>query len=148
MWRAIVSVIAGYVALSVWVAGTLAIAWAILGPSFAFQEGTTMTTTGWSVLAIALGIPGAMLGGFTTALIARTRTPILVLAGIVLVLGLAQGIGTEIARGGGPAAAPSKPVEELSFWEAPRYAMPPTWYGFTIPLVGCAGALAGGALRR
>lgn len=47
--RGILAVIAGYLAIAVWVFATLTIAWLVLGQSFAFEEGTTRTSMGWCI---------------------------------------------------------------------------------------------------
>jgi drug/metabolite transporter (DMT)-like permease len=70
---------------------TMAVALMVLDRSFVYEQGTLEVTGRWSLVGIALGIVGAILGGFVTAVIAPSprRTPVKVLAGILLVLGLA-----------------------------------------------------------
>ena len=92
MLRAIVSVIVGYVALSLWVFVTLGVAWFALGSEFALSEGTHEATTGWTVLMIGMGAIGAVIGGLITASSGRAVAPVKVLAGLVLVVGLALAV--------------------------------------------------------
>ena len=148
MWRAIAGIIVGYVVIFVWVLVTMAVALMVLGRSFAYEEGTLEVTVGWSLVAIALGLVGAILGGLVTALIAPSprRTPVKVLAGILLILGLALAVLHVFVDD--PMAEPPKPVAEMTMFEAASESIAPAWYNFAIPLVGCAGVLIGGGLKR
>jgi hypothetical protein len=148
MFRAILGVIVGYVVIFIWVAVTLAVAWVVLGSSFAYEEGTLETTVGWCLVMMATGVVGATLGGLVTALVAPspTRAPVKVLAGFVLVLGIVGAVWHLIVDE--PAAEPSKAVAEMTMYEAASESVAPTWYNFGIPVVGAAGVLIGGSLRR
>jgi len=148
MWRAIAGVIVGYVVIFVWVMVTMAVALMVLGRSFVYEQGTLEVTGGWSLVAIALGGVGAILGGFVTALIAPSprRTPVKVLAGILLVLGL--GIAVLHVLVDDPTAEPPKPAAEMNMFEAASESIAPTWYNFAIPVMGCVGVLIGGGLKR
>lgn len=147
MLRAIIAVIVGYVVMFIWVVATLTAAWFALGSDFAFNEGTYEASTGWSVVMLVLGLVGAVIAGCVTASIGRAAAPVKVLAGIVLVLGLAEAAVHQL-RPEEPETEPAAPVEELAVWEAAGKSQPPAWYSFTIPVVGCAGVLIGGRRRR
>lgn len=146
MLRAIFSVIVGYVVMALWVFATLAGAWFVLGSEFAHGEGTE-ASTGWSVLMLAMGLVGAVLGGLVCASIGRAAAPVKVLAGIVLVVGLAFGVLQVIGVGSDDAAA-AVPPEEMTMLEAMEGTKPPTWYSLALPFVGCAGVVLGGRMRR
>jgi hypothetical protein len=148
MWKAILGVIVGYVVIFVWVMATMAVALMVLGRSFVYEQGTLEVTAGWSLVAIALGVVGAILGGLVTALIAPSprRTPVKVLAGILLVLGLTLAVLHVFVDD--PTAEPPKPVGEMSMFDAASESIAPTWYNFAIPVVGCVGVLIGGGLKR
>ncbi len=156
MLRAIASVIIGYVVIVVWVIVTMTVAWLVLGQSFAFTEGTTEITTAWSVVAIVLGFVGAIIGGVTAAAIARSPTnrPVKVLAGLVLVLGLVEGVlylvgGDDADTVEGEVVVEDEAtgeVGEIGVMEAASKGEPPTWYLFTMPVVGLVGVLVGGGL--
>ncbi len=47
-----------------------------------------------------------------------------------------------------PMAEPPKTVAEMTMFEAASESIAPAWYNFAIPLVGCAGVLIGGGLKR
>ncbi|MHC4142731.1 MAG: hypothetical protein ACYSUF_12995 [Planctomycetota bacterium] len=132
MWKAILGVIVGYVVIFVWVMVTMAVALMVLDRSFVYEQGT-LEVTG---------------GGFVTAVIAPSprRTPVKVLAGILLVLGLAIAVLHVFVDD--PTAEPPKPVAEMNMFEAASESIAPTWYNFAIPVVGCVGVLIGGGLKR
>ena len=94
-----------------------------------------------------MGLVSAILAGFVTALIAPSprRTPVKVQAGITLVLGLAFA-GMHMAIDD-PDKEPSKPVAEMTVFEAASESVAPPWYNFSIAVVGCVGVLIGGSLR-
>ncbi len=148
MIRAILSVIIGYVALFIWVVATMTGAWFALGSDFAFDKGTYDASTGWSVVSLALGAIGAVIAGLVTTSIARTATPAKVLAGIVLVHGFVQAVAYQVGDATAEAAEQTVPVDELTVWQAATTTQPQAWYSYTLPLVGCAGVLMGGRMRR
>ncbi len=148
MLRAILSVIVGYVGLFIWVFATMTGAWFALGSDFAFNEGTYESNTGWSVLSLVLGAIGAVIAGLVTASIARTATPVKVLAGIVLVLGLVEAVAYQMGDATAEEAEQAVPVDELTVWQAATTAQPQAWYSYTLPFIGCAGVLLGGRVRR
>ncbi|MFG0252004.1 MAG: hypothetical protein ACF8NJ_03930, partial [Phycisphaerales bacterium JB038] len=115
MLRAIAAVIVGYVTLALWVMLTFSIAFLVLGKEFAFQEGSTQVTFGWILVSIVLGLIGAVIGGLVAGLIGANprRTPVKVLAGLVLVLGLLLAVAQLFAPAEGPVEA-REPDGEIS----------------------------------
>jgi uncharacterized membrane protein YeaQ/YmgE (transglycosylase-associated protein family) len=116
-----------------------------MGQDGAFQEGTTEVTALWIITSVVLSIIGALIGGVLAALISRGRsqTPVRILAGVVLVLGLASA-AVQLAK---PEPDPNaEPPGEISTMEAMSQARQPTWVAFANPVVGVVGVLAGGAL--
>ena len=163
MIRAILAVIVGFVVMAVWVMGTFAAAFFTLGESYAFDESTNQVTLVWCLLDLGLGLIGAVLGGFTAAAIGAgpTKTPVKVLAGLVLLLGLGQAAWMMY----GPEAEPEPSTEVLfnepvaedpegllakvrAQMEAAMEYEQPTWYPFALPVVGLVGVLLGGKLKR
>jgi ABC-type antimicrobial peptide transport system permease subunit len=158
MFRAILSVIVGYIVMAVFIAMCFTVMWIVLGRDFAFLEGTTEVTMGWTVTALVASVLAALFGGMVAAGIARTKTPVKVLAGIVLVLGLLQAFlymgqgeqGAEEVTAGEVVVEDEATgeTEEIAFWEAAQIAESPTWYNFAIPFIGLVGVLAGGCLIK
>lgn len=165
MIRGILAVIVGLIVMVVWVAVTLRVADVTIGESYAFDESTNEVTLVWWLLALGLGLIGAVLGGFTAAAIGAgpKKTPVKVLAGLVLLLGLGRAAWMMY----GPEAKP-EPSTEVLFnepgggtaegWWAKVIAEgeaamemgneQPMWCAFTLPVIGLVGVLLGGKLKR
>lgn len=144
MARNILSVLAGYVVMFVFVMVTFSLVWVGLGSGFAFEAGSTRVTTGWVVIALVLSFIAALAGGWVTSKIAMPpgRTPVIALAALVLVLGIIaafSAVNREI---------PPLPDRPLSTMEAASYAESPDWYHYSIPIIGVAGVLLGGSIGR
>ena len=169
MFRGILGVIAGYIVMVVIVVFGSAGLLLGFGESFASQdgaiEGTVEATAAWYAVEMPLALVAAILGGFTTALVAPSprRRPVMALAGLVLVLGFGMavyGVVAEKPAGtgegpSGPVAAADQGADEAKptglaryFQDSAEKAAPPTWYNFTIPVLGVVGVLIGGCLRR
>ena len=106
-----------------------------------------------------MGLVGGVFGGFLSAAIGAgpKKTPVKVLAGLVLVLGMGQ--AAMMTFGLMPPPEPSSEVlfnepagesspEWLDKLKAISEAEQPTWFRFTIPVVGLVGVLLGGKLKR
>ena len=146
MLRSILAVVVGYLVLAVFVSVTLMIGWIAVGPEVAFRAGTTRVAPAWLAINIPLSLAGAVLGGWIAALIGRhpRNTPVKVLAGLVLVLGLLQAVMLVTTV----RPAPTKPVTEMSMLEASAHGQQPVWYSFGIPILGAAAVILGGKLYR
>ncbi len=157
MIRGILAVIVGFIVIAIWVMGTTFAAFRTLGESFVFDEGTA--SLGWCGLQLGLGLVGGVIGGFLAATIGAgpKKTPVKVLAGLVLLLGL----GKAAFMIYGPDMEPESSSEVLfnepvagpenewiaKFKEMAQYEQP-RWFSFTIPVVGLVGVLLGGKLKR
>jgi hypothetical protein len=63
-----------------------------MGADGAFMPGSYEVTPLWLATSFVLGLVGAGAGGFVCAAVARSATPPLVLAGLVVVLGLVMAV--------------------------------------------------------
>jgi hypothetical protein len=131
MVRIILSVLAGYLAMAVLVM----ISFALVFVTSAFIVYTLLT----SVLA-------AVVGGYVTAVLAakRMRAAVAVLGGLVLALGLLLAVVGLMQPG--PTASAAE-IEQMSPKERAMQEKEPIWYAFSLPFLGAAGVVAGGALR-
>ncbi len=143
MVRKILGVIIGYVAMSVFVVVTFILALLVLGPDGAFKPGEFGPSNLWIAISFVLGFMGAVLAGLVCALIAKSSKPVMVLAGIALIMGLVLAI---------PALTTEPVIEErtedLPSLEAMQKGQQPGWVALLNPLIGAAGILLGGRLRR
>ncbi len=142
MVRAIVAVVVGYIALFIVVMCLFLGLWFVLGVDGVLQPGTFKGTMALNVGAVATSIVGALAGGVVCGLIAKTRTPVKVLAGIVLVLGLAAAVSTVMK----PEPGERKPG--LTVMEALQQGREPNWFAIVNPFVGAGGVLVGGMMVR
>ena len=146
MLRNILGGIAGYVVMVVVALAGIGVAWLALGGSGAFDGEGPYPSTAWIVLNLMSGLIAAFLGGLAARKIGRSPLAVMILAGLVLVLGIILALTAESSYA--KREPVEKPVAEMSFMEAGQHAKQPTWYNWVIPLVGAAGALAGGRDRR
>ncbi|MCC5822227.1 MAG: hypothetical protein LAT64_09540 [Phycisphaerales bacterium] len=142
MLRSILSVVLGYLAIFILVFLGLTIGYFALGADRAFRPGSYQVSGLWIGVWAAISLAAALAGGAVCAKIARAKTPVLALAGIVLVIGLLQAAGAALAtRPDDPAARePGTPFAEVL-----SNARSPVWVAFITPLLGATGVLLGGS---
>ena len=162
MIRGILAVIVGFIVMVVWVIGTTLAGMATL-TDLVLDESTREASLTWCLIQIGLGLVGGVIGGFLAAAIGAgpKKTPVKVLAGLVLLLGLGQAAWVMY----GPEAEPEPSTEVLfnepvaedpegllakvrAQMEAAMEYEQPTWYPFALPVVGLVGVLLGGKLKR
>ena len=144
MGRAILSVVAGYVAMFAAIFLAFSGLYLLLGQDLSFQPGSYEPSVLWTVVSFALGAGAAVLGGSVCARIARTATPPKVLAGVVLVIGLVSAVPV-LMTAATPAEARTGEVGNL---DAMMKAKQPSWVAVANPFVGFVGVLLGARLRR
>lgn len=142
MGRAILSVVVGYVVMAIIVACTFGVLMAILGADGTYKPGTYWTTNTFNAIVLAGGTVGAVIGGFICMLIVKSQRPVHVLAGLVLLIGLASAV----MNMGKP--DPTPPAGVPTFEEGSSRGKEPVWFSFTIAIAGPVGLLIGGRLRR
>lgn len=143
MLRAIGSVVVGYLTMAVIVFGGLTVAYISLGADRAFEPGGYDISKLWLSVMFVVGVVAALAGGFVAKLIAGACTPPKVLAGIVLVLGVALTIPT---MGTPPPQEPR--TAAVSNLEAMGKARTPAWAGFANALIGCIGVMVGAGMGK
>ncbi len=148
MLRTVLSVIAGYLSLAITAFLGVMLAWAVLGASAAFEEGSTTASVPWSLINCAFGLLAGVVGGWVASRIGKHpgNVPVKALSVLVLVLGLGLAVA-QLGKEVEPLPA-GKSSAELTFMEAGDVAISPDWYNFTIPFIGVAGVLVGGGLAK
>ena len=145
MVRNILGVVVGYVAIFAFIFLTFTILYLILGENNSFEPETFDVSLLWIIFSFILGLIAAILGGYICVLIAKNQKPAMVLAGVVLVLGIAMSI---------PALSISnEEVQEIRKanvpnMEAMQKAKQPIFLLLLNPLVGALGVLAGARFRK
>lgn len=137
MVRAIIGVIVGYVAMSLFVFASFTALYLGIGTERSFRPGTYDASTLWLVASFVLAVIAAVLGGFICRKIARGVKPGYILAGIALVLGF---VSAAFALG---RPDPGPRTGEVSNTDAMMKAKQPAWVALANPVVAVAGIVAG-----
>ncbi len=138
-------VIVGYVEMIAFVFISFYLLYLILGTEGSFEAGTYEVSPVWIVMSIIIGLIAAVLGGYVCTLIARSKKPVIVLAGIVWILSVIMAIpslGTteeEIIK---------KRSTDISNGEAMQNAKQPVALLLLNPFIGALGVLAGSKLHK
>lgn len=141
MWRTVVAVIVGYIAIFCFTAGSFTVAFLLLGVDGSFQPGTYDITPTWGITAIVLSLVAALVGGAVCGLIARpgSKAPH-AFAAVVFLLGVISA-ATQGAR-----EVPDTREADVAVFEAASNAKQPAWYAWSLPVIGALGTFAGASL--
>jgi hypothetical protein len=140
MLRATAGVIVGYLAMFLVVFVLLSGAFLALGVDRTFQPGTYDVTTLWLVVWFAVTALAGLAGGYVCAALSASRKAPVVLAGLVLLLGLAMAAPVLMAK---PPEANQMRGADVGNLEAMQYAREPVWVAIMNPVLGAAGAILG-----
>lgn len=144
MGRAILGVIVGYVVMAGAVFASFSVAWMVMGADGAYKEGLWEISTTWMIMAIVVGLVAAMIGGAVCAAIAaKGSKAAMVLAGFVLVFGLALA-GRQLAAT--PEDMPTVREGDVTMFEAMENSQEPTAMLFGNAMIGFVGVLIGARL--
>lgn len=141
MLRSILSVVLGYLAMFILVFLGLTIGYFALGADRAFRPGEYEVSGLWLGVWAVISLIAAVAGGAVCAKLARSITPVRVLAGIVLGIGLLQAVGSVLA----PDREPLAREPDTPFADVLANARSPAWVAFVTPLLGATGVLLGGS---
>jgi len=140
MLRSIGAAIAGYLVIAASVFGGLTLAYVAMGANRAFEPGAYEVSLVWIVTSFAVSLAAAVLGGWVARSVARSIRGPWILAGVVVVLGLALALPVLL---GDPGAVGSRP-DTVGAMEAMMAARTPAWVQLLNPFVGLLGVLLGG----
>ncbi|MCA1815558.1 MAG: hypothetical protein LC746_03985 [Acidobacteria bacterium] len=143
MARKILAVILGYVVIFVSIFVLFTALYLVLGANGAFKPGSYRPSFTWLALSTPLAFVAALVGGYVCAVVARGGRAPLALAALVLVLGFLFAVPALTAK-----AADDVRPGNLSNMEAMQKAKEPAGVALANPLLGAAGVLVGGWLRR
>ena len=144
MGKVIGGAIAGYVVMFAAVFLMLTLGWAVLGAGGSFRPGSWETSTVWVVVTLVVDVLAALAGGYVAVLIAKRQLGAQVLAGLVLVLGVAMAVPMFTAA---PAALSPRP-DIVTMMDSMGKARQPMWLIVATPFLGALFALLGGRLRK
>ncbi len=145
MARSIIGVIVGYIVMFILQVAAFMTIYTIVGPDWSFKPGSYQASTRWTVMQFTVILVTAIIAGLVCALIAKGGKAPMVLAGVILVLGLALGA---LAVSMKPADAHEVRTGNVPNMEAMSKAQHPMWVIFLGPVIGAVGAVIGGKLKR
>ena len=145
MVRNILGVVLGYITMFAFVFITFTILYFILGAEGSFESGTYEVSLIWIIISFILGLAAAVLGGYICVLISKNQKAALVLAGLVLVLGIAMAIP---ALGDATNEVQEMRSADVPNMEAMQKAKQPPIVLLLNPIIGALGVFAGSKLRK
>ena len=145
MARSIIGVIVGYVVMFILQVAAFMTIYTVMGPDWSFKPASYQASTRWTVTQFTVVLITAIIAGLVCALIAKGGKAPMVLAGVILVLGLALGA---LAISMKPAGAHEVRTGNVPNMEAMSKAQHPSWVIFLGPVIGAVGAAIGGKLKR
>ncbi len=145
MLRSVLGVIAGYILMFILQVASFMTIYTLVGADWSFRPRSYQASTRWTVMQFAVIFVTALIAGLICAAIARGGKAPLALAAVVLVLGfLFAVLGTALR----PADTHEVRAGNVPNMEAMNKARHPVWVMFLGPVIGAAGVVIGGKLRR
>jgi hypothetical protein len=139
MVRSIIAVVASYIAMVILIMGAFAGMWFGMGPDRLLEPGLWTGNVFLCIAAPAITLIFGLFGGWMCAKIGRSTKPVMVLAGVVLVLGMLTAYFTlQKPEPTGPRAP------GMSMTEIMEKGREPTWLAIFNPIGGAAAVLIGG----
>jgi hypothetical protein len=145
MLRSVLGVIVGYIVMFVLQVIAFMTIYTMMGADWSFKPASYDPSTAWIAMQFSVILITTIIAGFICAVIARGGKSPLVLAVVVLVLGLALAFSSKALR---PADTHEVRAGNVPNMEAMNKARPPAWVIFLGPVIGAAGVLIGGKLKR
>ena len=142
MTRLFASVVIGYLVVMCIVFLALSGAYLVLGSDRAFLPGSYEGNTLWNVLSLALNFVSAAVAGLVCAAVARDPRGPKLLAGLVLVIGVALAI--PVIR---QVHVPEVRAGDVGLLTAIAKGSQPHWVALSTPVIGALGVLLGGRRR-
>ncbi len=145
MLRSALGVVVGYVVMFVLQVIAFMTIYTMVGANWSFKPASYEASTRWTVMQFGVILVTTIIAGLICAIIAQGGKAPLVLAAVVLVLGLALGFASMALR---PADTHEVRTGDVPNMEAMSKARHPAWVIFLGPVIGAAGVVIGGKLKR
>ncbi|MFN0133832.1 MAG: hypothetical protein ACKVW3_15045 [Phycisphaerales bacterium] len=139
MLRSILAVVATYIVMVVFIIGTFMGLWFGMGPDRLLEPGSWKGNMFLCIAAPAITVIGGLFGGWMCAKIGRVCKPVMVLAGVVLLLGAISAYFTL------QKPEPTGPREPgMTAMQTMEKGREPTWLAIFNPIGGAGAVLIGG----
>ena len=145
MVRSIIGVIAGYIVMVILQVAAFMTLYAVVGTNWSFKPHSFQASTRWTLAQFAIIVVTAIIAGLVCALIAKGGRATIGLAIVVLILGLAAAVWKTTLQPPDKTTLRLGPVSQV---EAMNKAWHPSWVVFLGPVLGAAGVIVGGKLRK
>jgi magnesium-transporting ATPase (P-type) len=145
MARSIIGVIVGYIMMFILQVAVFMTIYTMMGPDWSFKPASYEASMQWTVMQFTVILVTAAIAGLVCAIIAKGGKAPLVLAGVVLVLGLALGVASTTMR---PTDTHEVRTGNVPNMEAMSKARHPMWVVFLGPVIAAVGVMIGGKLKR
>lgn len=145
MVRSVIGVIVGYIVMIVLQVAAFMTLYAVIGADWSFKPHSFQASTRWTLAQFVVIAVTAVIAGVVCAIIARGGRAPIALAVIVLILGICAAVWKTSLQPPDKTSLRLGPVSQV---EAMNKAWHPTWVVFLGPVLGAAGILIGGRLKR
>lgn len=143
MLKSILGVIVGYIVMAIFAFAVFTCAYLGLGVDRVFEPESYAVSTVWIAIMVAVALIGGILGGLICAVISKSKGACMVFAIIVFALGIIVAI---------PAMTKEHTSEprsgDVPNLQAMSMAQNPTWLLLLNPVLGAAGVLLGGRMKK
>jgi H+/Cl- antiporter ClcA len=145
MARSIIGVIVGYLVLFALEVVAFIEIYSLMGADWSFKTASYQPSTRWTLVQFIVVFVTAVIGGLVCQLIAGKGKSPLVLAGIVVVVGLALGA---MINSNSSADTRKMGTSDIPAIQAMRKAQHPVWVVLANSFLAAVGVIVGGSLKR
>jgi len=145
MLRSALGVIVGYIVMFILQVVAFMTIYTLMGANWSFKPASYEASTRWTVMQFGVILVTTIIAGLVCAAIAKGGKAPLVLAAVVLVLGLALAFASTALRTADTHEIRTGNVPNM---EAMSKARHPVWVVLLGPVIGAAGVVIGGKLKR
>ena len=145
MARSIIGVIVGYVLMFFLEVAAFIAVYSMMGADWSFKTASYQPSTRLTLVQFIVIFVTAVIGGLVCQLIAGKGKSPLVLAGVVVVIGLALGA---MINSNSSADTRKMGTKDIPAMEAIRKAQHPVWVVLAESFLAAVGVIVGGSLKR
>ena len=145
MARSIIGLIVGYVLMFFLEIAAFSAVYSMMGADWSFKTASYQPSTRWTLVQFIVVFVTAVVGGLVCQLIAGKGKSPLVLAGVVVVIGLALGA---MINSNSSADTRKMGTKDIPAMEAIRKAQHPVWVVLAESFLAAVGVIVGGSLKR
>ena len=135
-------VLTGYAVMALVLFGLFSCAYFVLGAEGSFVDESWDISGAWIAVSISGGLVAAYVGGFVCRRVSQRLQGVWVLAGAIVILGIAM------AQASSEATTVAERMTNPTLQDAMNNARQPVWIAYINPLLGAVGVLLGGHRKK